>query len=208
MSKKVIITIARQYGSGGREIGKRLAEELKIPFYDKEIIKLAAEESGISHELFENADEKPTDSFLYALAMGAYTFGNGMVASNELSLNDQLFVIQTKIIRKIAAESSCVIVGRCADYLLKEDNDVMSIFVHAQLLDRIKRVSTIQNLPENKAKDLILKTDKKRASYCNYYSSLKWGVASNYDICLNSASVGIDTSVEILKSLALLKMQD
>ena len=206
MSKiNTIITIGRQLGSGGRDIGIRLAEELGIPFYDKEMLDRAAQESGICQELFETHDEKSTSSFLYSLVMDTYSMGFASNTYNEMPLNHKVFLAQFDAIKKIADEGPCVLVGRCADYALEEYSNVMSIFVRADLDARVKRIARTQDLSESKAKDVIHKTDKKRASYYNYYTNKKWGDAESYDFCLSSSVLGIEGTVEAIKKLVEIK---
>ncbi|MDY2791007.1 MAG: cytidylate kinase-like family protein [Lachnospiraceae bacterium] len=200
MSDK-IITIGRQFGSGGREIGEKLALKLGIPFYDKDLLKRAAKESGLCEEIFENFDEKPSSSFLYSLVMDPYSLGysnNGY----DLPLNHKVFLAAFDTIKKIADEGSCVIVGRCADYALQDYDNVLNVFVHAPLEDRIKRISAKYELSESKAKDMIYKKDKQRASYYNYYSSSKWADIKNYDLTINSSHLGIDQTVEVIAAIA------
>ena len=200
MSDK-IITIGRQFGSGGREIGEKLALKLGIPFYDKDLLKRAAKESGLCEEIFENFDEKPSSSFLYSLVMDPYSLGysnNGY----DLPLNHKVFLAAFDTIKKIADEGSCVIVGRCADYALQDYDNVLNVFVHAPLEDRIKRISAKYELSESKAKDMIYKKDKQRASYYNYYSSSKWADIKNYDLTINSSHLGIDQTVEVIAGIA------
>ena len=200
MSKThTIITIGRQFGSGGREIGKRLADELGIEFYDKELLSRAAKDSKICKELFETHDEKPTNSFLYSLVMDTYSMGFASGSVNEMPLNHKIFLAQFDASKKIAEEGPCVLVGRCADYALEERDDVLSVFIHADLEDRIKNVAKLNELTDNKAKDLIHKTDKRRASYYNYYTNKKWGDAESYDICINSSKFGVDGCVKAIK---------
>lgn len=206
MSKiNTIITIGRQLGSGGRDIGIRLAEELGIPFYDKELLDRAAQDSGMCQELFETHDEKPTSSFLYSLVMDTYSMGFASNTYNEMPLNHKVFLAQFDAIKKIAEEGPCVIVGRCADYALEEYSNVMSIFIHADFESRMKRIARTEDLSDAKAKDLIQKTDKKRASYYNYYTNKKWGSSDSYDFCLSSSELGIDGTVEIIKKLVEIK---
>ena len=198
MEKKIIITIGRQYGSGGRYVGKKLAEQLGIAFYDKELINLASKESGICGEFFEKADERNSGSLLKALAMG-FSMNNAIFQSNDYLSNESLFQIQSDVIRKVAAEQSCILVGRCADYALESYPNVVSIFIRADMEDRIRRVATRLDLTDAKAKDLINKSDKKRASYYNYYTNKKWGDAESYDICINSSKFGVDGCVKAIK---------
>ena len=156
-----IFTIGRQYGSGGRLIGKKLAEDLGIPFYDKELLTIAAKESGFCQEIFETHDEKPTSSFLYSLVMGGY-------GSDSMPLNHKLFLAQFETIKKIAKQGPCVIIGRCADYALEEMDNVVNVFIHADMESRVKRVVEEYGDDPKKAEDIISKTDKKRANYYNY----------------------------------------
>ena len=169
---KTIITIGRQFGSGGKEIGIRVAKELGIPFYDKELLQEAAKKSGLCQKIFENFDERPK-SLLYAIAMDAYPLGFSGTAGE--SLEQQVHLAIFKTIRNIAAEGPCVIIGRCADYALAEDPNLLSLFISAPLEDRIARVAKRQKVTPEEAKSLIQKTDKRRASYCEYYASKKWG---------------------------------
>lgn len=193
-----IITISRQFGSGGRLVGKKLAESLEIPFYDKELITMSAQQSGYSKEIFEKADERATNSLLYTLSMNSYLL-HGMTGLNELPLNDRVFLIQSEIIRKMASEAPCVIVGRCADYVLKEHPRCLNFYIYADLQSRVDRATTVYGMEKEKAAENIQKLDKKRASYYNFYSNLRWGLAENYDLCVNSSSVGIDGTVEMLR---------
>ena len=194
-----IITIARQYGSGGREIGKKLSEELNIPFYDKELIEIAAKDSGISKELFSGVDEKATNSFLYSLAVGAYNYGNSLLSIPEISLNDKLFLVTSDVIKRLADEGPCIIVGRCADYVLRNRNDCVNLYIYANMDYRIQRVSSFENLSVEKAKDAIVKSDKRRASYYNYYSSKKWGKPENYSLSIDS-SIGPEKAAKVIES--------
>ncbi len=203
----LVITIGRQYGSGGRQIGQQLAKELNIKCYDKELLALAAKDSGLCHELFETHDEKPTNSFLYSLVMDTYSMGYNSTGYVDMPLNHKVFLAQFDSIKKLAEKESCIIVGRCADYALEEHEGTISVFIHARLEDRIRRIRRIYSLADDKAKDLILKTDKKRASYYNYYSSKKWGDAKSYDLSLDSSLLGIDGSVQLIKKFIEIKKQ-
>lgn len=196
-----IITIGRQFGSAGREIGRKLAADLGIKLYDKEMLDRAAKDSGICQTLFETHDEKPTNSFLYSLVMDTYSMGYSSGAMNEMPLNHKVFLAQFDAIKKIADEGPCILVGRCADYALENYDNVMSVFVHADLETRIRRIARIYDLTDAKAKDMIQKADKKRASYYNYYTNKKWGDAAGYDFSLCSSELGIDGTVQALKAL-------
>ncbi len=193
-----IITISRQFGSGGREIGEKLAKKLGIPFYDKEIITRAAKESGFSESVFENAEKKASNSLLYSIAMGMNAYGNQEIGFTHLSLDDQIYLAQSNVIRKVAKEGPCVIVGRCADYILRDHPQVVHVFIWADLSFRKDRAVRLYQLPENKAEDEILKTDKRRANYYNYHASEKWGRAENYHLSIKSDYVGIDNAVQLI----------
>ena len=202
-----IITIGRQYGSAGREIGEKVAEYFGIKCYDKELLAVAAKESGLCHELFESHDEKPTNSFLYSLVMDTYSMGYTSTGYVDMPINHKVFLAQFDAIKKLAEQESCIIVGRCADYALEEYPGMISVFIHAKLEDRTRRIKRLYNMTDDKAKELILKTDKKRASYYNYYSSKKWGDAKSYHLSIDSSLLGIDGSVEIIKKFVELKKQ-
>lgn len=199
-----IITISRQFGSGGREIGEKLAAKLNVPFYDNELISRAAKESGFSEAAFQNAEKKATNSLLYSIVMGMGAYGNQDVGFTHLSLDDQLYLAQSNVIRKIAQEGPCVIVGRCADYVLREHTNVVHLFIWAGMDFRKERAIRLYGLKENKAEEEIIKTDKRRANYYNYHTDEKWGKAGNYHLSIKSDFVGIDNSVEcILRFLEL-----
>ena len=208
MANNTIITIARQYGSGGHDVGKKLAEELKIPFYDKELLERAAKDSGFCQEIFENYDEKPTNSFLYSLVMDTYSMGYSTAAFAEMPLNHKIFLAQFNAIKDIAKEGPCVIVGRCADYALADFPNVVNVYLYADLQSRIARIARRHDVTDAKAKDLIQKTDKSRASYYNYYTNKKWGEATGYDLCLNTASLGIDGTIHMIREFAAYKERE
>lgn len=194
-----IITISRQYGSGGREIGEKLAKILGIPFYDNELITRAAKESGFAESVFERAEEKATNSLLYSIAMGMGAYGSQDIGFSNLSLDDRIYLAQSDVIRKIAAEGPCVIVGRCADYILKDNPRVVNVFIWADIKSRVERATTKYNMPVTKAQENILKIDKRRANYYNYHATEKWGKAENYHLSIKSDFIGIDNAVEIIK---------
>jgi len=200
-----IITIGREFGSGGHKIGAALAEAFGIPIYDRELLDHAAQESGICKEIFENQDEKPTSSFLYSLVMDTYSFGYSSHMVNEMPLNQKVFLAQFNSIKKLADEGPCIFVGRCADYALADRSDVLSIFVHADLDLRIRRIAKHYELTDNKARDRIVRTDKQRASYYNYYTSKKWSEAESYDLCIDSGLYGLDGSVSLIKEAVRIK---
>ncbi|HKL99471.1 MAG TPA: cytidylate kinase-like family protein [Mobilitalea sp.] len=195
-----IITISRQYASGGREIGAKLAEKLGIPFYDKDLISRAAKESGFAEAAFENVEKRASNSLLYSIAMGMNAYGNQDIGFTHLSLDDQIYLAQSNVIRKVAAEGPCVIVGRCADYILRDFDNVIHIFIWADLAFRKDRAVRLYKLPENKAEEEIIKTDKRRANYYNYHASEKWGKAENYHLSIKSDYVEIDGAVDMIAS--------
>jgi cytidylate kinase len=194
-----IYTIGREFGSGGREVGEKLAAKLGIKLYDKELLQQAAKDSGFCEEIFENHDEKPTNSFLYSLVMDTYSVsGYSAAPFLDMPLNHKVFLAQFETIKKIAEKESCVIVGRCADYALSDNPDCINVFIHADLDVRIKNVSRNLNITENKARDIINKTDKQRASYYNYYTSKKWGDSKSYNLSLDAGKLGTDNCVEMI----------
>lgn len=198
-----IITIGRQFGSGGREIGAKLAEALEIPFYDRDLLTRAAKESGFCEEMIQCHDERPTNSFLYNLVMDTYSFGYNSAAMVDMPISQKVFLAQFDTIRKIAEEGACVIVGRCADYALSEYDNCLNIFIHGNEKCRIERIMRKYDLSEQKAKDMIIKKDKQRQSYYNYYSSKKWGRADSYDLTINSSVLGIDGSVKLIRQFIM-----
>ena len=194
-----VITIGREFGSGGQYVGEELAKRLGVKLYDKELLQQAAKESGFCEEIFENHDEKPTNSFLYSLVMDTYSANGYSTASFlDMPLNHKVFLAQFETIRKIAERESCVIVGRCADYALAEHPNTINVFIKAEMDYRIKLIAARSNLTENKAKDMIIKQDKQRASYYNYYTSKKWGDARSYDLCLDCSKLGQDGCVDMI----------
>ena len=199
MACNKIITISRQYGSGGREIGEQLAAELGIPYYDNALITRAAKESGFAEAAFEKAEEKATNSLLYSIAMGMNAYGNQEYGFAHLSLDDRIYLAQSEIIKQVADEGPCVIIGRCADYVLKDRTDVLHIFIWADLDARIKRSVDLYNMSPAKAEENVLKVDKRRANYYNYHANGKWGAASNYHLCVRSDELGIEGTTKLLK---------
>ncbi len=191
-----IITIGRQYGSGGREIGKKLADAMGIPFYDKALLAVAAKESGYCEEILADYDEKPVGSLLYSLFMGS-TGG-----TESLPLNQKMFLAQFDAIKKIAAQGPCVIIGRCADYALRENPNCVNVFVHAGLEVRVKRLMRLYNMTAESAEQTAVKRDKQRASYYNFYADKKWGSLDHYHLVVDSGAVGIDNTVELIRAFA------
>lgn len=193
-----IITIGRQFGSAGREIGEKVAAHFGIPCYDKELLSRAAKESGFCEEMIETHDERPTNSFLYNLVMDTYSFGYNASSFVDMPISHKIFLAQFDTIKKIASEGPCVIVGRCADYALSDYSNCIHLFIYGEEQTKVKRIMSKYDLTESKAKDMIVKKDKQRQSYYNYYSSKKWGRADSYDLCINSSLLGIDGTVKLI----------
>ena len=205
MKKNLVITIGRECGSSGRAIGRKLAESLGIKCYDKELLALAAKNSGLCEELFKTHDEKPTNSFLYSLVMDTYSMGYNTSAYMDMPINHKIFLAQFDTIKKLADEESCVIVGRCADYALADYPNTVSVFVTGNDEDKLKSIKNLYNVDDAKAKDIMVKTDKKRSSYYNYYSSKKWGDSRSYDMCINSSVLGPDGTADMIIAFAKAK---
>ena len=196
--KPIIITIGRQFGSGGHELGEKLAKRLGIPFYDRNLLGKAAVRCGMAEDMVESLDEVPTSSFLYSISVGAHGFGGEV----PMPLGNRVFLAMSEAIREVASEGSCVIVGRCAEYVLAEREDVLSVFVYADKESRVQRVMEKRELKERDAAALMQRTDKKRAGYHDFYCDTKWGSPEGYDVMINSAATGIDAAVEMLATLA------
>ncbi|MEG1545973.1 MAG: cytidylate kinase-like family protein [Bacteroides sp.] len=208
MNKNYVINIGRQLGSGGKEIGEKLATKLGISFYDKELINLASDESGLCKELFEKADEKASQSIVGGLFGMRFPFiSDGSIPYGNCLSNDALFKIQSDVIRRLAEQKSCLFVGRCADYILRDNPRCVNIFISASLSDRMQRIRHIHHLSEEKAEELIEKTDKKRASYYNYYSYKTWGAAATYHLCIDSSVLGVDETVAFIKTFIIKKLR-
>lgn len=192
--KNIVITIGREYGSGGHEVGSRLAEALGVPFYDKELVSIAAEKSGMSHEFLKKTDEKTPGIFARTSIMPK---GN---AYGHMTPEDELYIHQTAIINELADKGACVIVGRCADYILHDRKDTIHIFIHAPLEDRINRKLALgaDGKTEREVKKKIIATDKQREKYYNFYTAQKWGNSRNYDLCIDTSKAGIDGSVDLI----------
>ena len=195
--KHNIITIGREFGSGGHEVGARLAERLGMKFYDKELIKIAAEKMGCCENFVENNNEKTPSIFARSVA-----FSRGATTYAQLSPEDNIYVCQSLAVRELAEEGNCVIVGRCADYILRERDDVVNIFVHASIEDRVSRKMMLSETEKSAAviKKEIVATDKRREKYYNFYTGNKWGKYDNYDIAINSSTLGIRGTAEMIAS--------
>lgn len=200
-----VITIGRQYGSGGHVVGEKLAEMLGIPYYDKAILTEAAKNSGICEELFEQNDEKPNRSLLFSLVNGTNMHTGDMNSMYMgLPLNHQIFLAQFDAIRKVADQGPCVIVGRCADYVLRDHPSAVSVFIKADLPSRVARAIE-RGADPMKAEEIVRKQDKQRAAYYNYYATGTWGSVDNYDLIVDTAKLGIDGSAELLAQYILLR---
>ena len=198
MNSNLIITIGRQYGCAGRHIGEELAAKLGIKFYNNDLIKLAAEKSGMAHHVFGEADEKATNSLLYTLAMGSSFWGGNAGVAFDMPINDKLFIIQSDLIKELAAEEPAVFIGRCADYVLRECPNLIKVFIYAPLDFRCEHIAELHDVKPEKAKDIIIKTDKRRANYYNYYTGQKWGKLENFDLAIDSSRLGIEATAEML----------
>ena len=201
MDKKIVITIARQYGSGGREIGEMVAKMLDIPLFDKQLITDAASKGNLNEDVLKRTDESAANSLLYTLALGSNIVGTTTHFGYKMPINDKLFILQSEVIKEYAKSGSCVIIGRCSDYVLREEKDVFRLFIYGDLEHRKERVS--ERHPEIKSSqlvDVINKTDRRRASYYNFYTGNKWGKYDNYDMAINSSTLGIRGTADMIVS--------
>ena len=208
MSKKVVVTIARQYGSGGREIGEKIAKILGVPLIDKELIKDAAASGQLNEDVIRSADESAANSLLYTLAMGSNVLGTTIHFGYKMPINDKLFILQSDAIKEYASKGSCVIIGRCADYVLRDEENVLRLFIYGDLDHRIARVR--ERHPEIKSTqviDVINKTDKRRSTYYNFYTGNKWGKYDNYDIAINSSTHGVEGTAQLICAAAKMLME-
>ena len=194
-----IITIGRQYGSGGREVAKKLAETMNFAFYDKELLAEASKESGICQEVMENYDEKQEKRSFFSMMGGFQGRMDPAGMYLEMPLNHRIFLAQFDTIRKIADKGPCVIVGRCADYVLRDHENVLNVFIKASMEERVKRITGLYDLDPMKAEETIRKADKQRATYYNYYATGTWGDVSNYHLCLDTGVPGVNGAVELIR---------
>ena len=202
-----MINIGRQLGSGGKEIGEKLAARLGIDFYDKELIKLASEESGLCKEFFERADEKASQGIIGGLFGMRFPFiSEEAIPSNNCLSNDALFKVQSDVIRRLAAEKSCVFVGRCADYILREHPRCVNVFISASKEVRLARICQLYRVDEEKAEEMMEKADKRRSEYYNYYSYKTWGAAATYHLCIDSSVLGVDETVRFIEEFVVKKL--
>ncbi len=199
MDNKIIITIARQYGSGGREIGEKIAAALGIPLYDKQLITDAAAKGNLSEDVLKTADESAANSLLYTLAMGSNVLGTTAHFGYKMPLNDRLFILQSDVIKSYAKAGSCVIIGRCADYVLRDEPSLFRLFIYGDTEHRKERIASRH--PEVKSTqvlDVLNKTDRRRSYYYNFYTGNKWGKFDNYDMAVNSSTLGIDGCADLI----------
>ena len=201
--EQIVISIGRQFGSGGRIIGKALAEKLNIDYYDNELLVLAAKQNGLAPEFFESNDEISNSLFGFASNI-LDNIGLGTFTNNMLS-GDTLFQMQSETIKKLASEKSCIIVGRCSDYILRDNPNCVSIFLHASEEERAKRIANRMNISEEEALAKLVEADKKRASYYNFYSNKTWGESKTYDLSINVSKLGIEGTLNFI--LDYLKMR-
>ncbi|MBR5614551.1 MAG: cytidylate kinase-like family protein [Clostridia bacterium] len=197
---KTVITLGRQLGSNGKIIGKALAEQLGYKFYDKDLIARVAKEKGLSENLFDEMNEKPTSSLLYSLVMGVQSSKGLYYQYNDMLNGDSLFRLQADVIKSIAEEGPCIIVGRCADYILRENPHLIKLFLYADAEERIKTLMSRDNMSEKEARTAVSKADKRRSNYYNFYTNSTWGNVNNYHLCLDTAALPIDECVNFLHS--------
>ena len=195
-----VITIARQYGSGGKTVGEMLAKDLGIHYYDKELMKLASDDSGINEALFVKADEKVKSSLLFKVAKKVYQGELIPPESDDFTSNDNLFNYQAKIIKELAKQESCVIIGRCADFVLRDYDNVLSVFVHAPEDFCLEQAAKKHSMSTRELEKYIARTDKRRAEYYKYHTGREWTDARNYDLCLDSSKLGFERCVEEIKA--------
>ena len=207
MDEKFVINIGRQLGSGGREIGEKLATRLGISFYDKELINLSSEESGLCREFFEKADERAAQGIVGGLFGARFPFiGDGAIPTMNCLSNDALFKVQSDVIRKLAEEKSCLFVGRCADYILRDHPRCANVFISASREERIARLCRIHSISKNEAEDMMNRADKKRSEYYNYYSYKTWGAAATYHLCIDSSALGIERTIDFIEAFVKQKL--
>ena len=207
METKFYITIGRQKGAGGLEIAKRLSEEFSIPFYDKQLLDIAAKESGLSKEIFANIDERRGSKFISGFFSGIMGSLYSEYGTSSGINREELFRIQSECIQHIANRESAIFVGRCADYILRERNACLNVFITATGEDRVERLLDCNKIPDaekytrEEMLDLLEKSDSKRETYYNYFTYKQWGAAASYDLCLNSSLLGIEGCVKIIKDV-------
>lgn len=202
MTRKISITIGRQCGSGGKEIGVRLADLLGFRVYDSDLLSMAAQKSGMHPEPLRRVEECATSSLLYTLAIGSSLHG-AQYFGIDMPINDQLFITQTEIIKDAAEEESCIFIGRCADFVLRNHPHCINIFVHADKEKRIERICRERGLTREAASNTVTKTDKRRASYYNFYTGKKWGRSENYHLCVDSTLLGVEGTAQMIAGVVV-----
>ncbi len=197
--KKKIVTISRQYGSGGRYIGENLAKAMGVPCYDEKLIDMVAKESGFAQSFVAEKGERMTGSLLFNIASSLSFANNVFSTNNGVTLQDEIYFTQNRIIKELADKGPCVIVGRCADYILREREDCLNVFIFADNESKIERAEKYFNITREEAPAVLKKKDKARANHYKYYTDQEWGMASNYDLCLNSGLIGIEGCVKAIQ---------
>jgi cytidylate kinase len=196
----LVITISREFGSGGRQIGERLAEELNIAFYDKSLIHLAVAKSGLDPITIEKTEEEATSKFLFYLALGGYV-STGVFSQVNVPISDQIFFAQSKIIEELAAQGSCVIIGRCANHILRDFSGRVRVFVHGETKDKLRRIVQDYGVAAEDAETKMAKMDKGRANYHEHYTDERWGIVKSYDLAINTSFSGVDGAVKIIRAM-------
>ena len=199
--KKKIVTISRQYGSGGRYIGENLAKAMGVPCYDEKLIDMVAKESGFAQSFVAEKGERMTGSLLFNIASSLSFANNVFSTNNGVTLQDEIYFTQNRIIKELADKGPCVIVGRCADYILRERDDCLNVFIFADNESKIERAEKYFNITREEAPAVLKKKDKARANHYKYYTDQEWGMASNYDLCLNSGLIGIEGCVKAIQQV-------
>ena len=199
--KKKIVTSSRQYGSGGRYIGENLAKAMGVPCYDEKLIDMVAKESGFAQSFVAEKGERMTGSLLFNIASSLSFANNVFSTNNGVTLQDEIYFTQNRIIKELADKGPCVIVGRCADYILREREDCLNVFIFADNESKIERAEKYFNITREEAPAVLKKKDKARANHYKYYTDQEWGMASNYDLCLNSGLIGIEGCVKAIQQV-------
>ena len=199
--KKKIVTISRQYGSGGRYIGENLAKAMGVPCYDEKLIDMVAKESGFAQSFVAEKGERMTGSLLFNIASSLSFANNVFSTNNGVTLQDEIYFTQNRIIKELADKGPCVIVGRCADYILREREDCLNVFIFADNESKIERAEKYFNITREEAPAVLKKKDTARANHYKYYTDQEWGMASNYDLCLNSGLIGIEGCVKAIQQV-------
>ncbi len=201
MTKNTVITIARQYGASGRFTGEVLSKMTGLPFYDRELITMTATKSGFGEDVVERHDERAQSSLLYTLAVGSVDYGTPMPLAYNMPMSDKLYIMQSNIIRELAQES-CIIVGRCADHVLRDNKNVIKVFLKAELPVRAERVAKRHDISEAEAQDMCIKTDRRRASYYSHYTGQKWGKQELYDLVIDTTIIDAQGAANVIKAFA------